>query len=41
LGKMDQEEETRIKILAELDQFLTRKSDRAIFDLPDYPKTAL
>lgn len=37
LEKMDQQEETRIRILAELDQFLTKKSDRAIFDLSDNP----
>lgn len=34
LEKMDQQEETKIRILAELDQFLTRDSDRALFDLP-------
>lgn len=39
LDKMDQQEETRISILAELDQFLTRKSDRAIFGLPNNPTT--
>lgn len=34
LEKMDQQEEIRIKILADLDRFLTRNSDRALFDLP-------
>lgn len=38
LEKMDRQEETRVRILAELDQFLTRNSDRALFDLAD--KTA-
>lgn len=37
LEKMDQHEETRIRILAELDQFLTRNSDRALFNLSDLP----
>ena len=33
LKKMEQHEETRIMVLAELDKFLTRNSDRAIFGL--------
>lgn len=38
LAKMEQEEEIRIKILAELDQFLIRNSDRVLFDLPTRPQ---
>lgn len=34
LEKMNQQEEIRNQILAELDQFLTRNSDRALFGLP-------
>lgn len=37
LEKMDQQEETKVRMLAELDQFLTRKADRALFDLSDRP----
>jgi len=34
LEKMERQEETRIGVIAELDQFLTRNSDRALFNLP-------
>lgn len=37
LEKMNQQEETRIRMMEELDLFLKRNSDRALFDLPVSP----
>jgi hypothetical protein len=34
LDKMEKNEETKIKVLGQLDQYLTRTDDRALFNLP-------
>lgn len=37
MEKMEEREVTKMRILGELDKFLTRNSDRALFDLPALP----
>lgn len=37
MEKMEEREITKMRILGDLDKFLTRNSDRALFDLPALP----
>lgn len=40
LDRMAKNEETKNKVLGQLDQYLTRPDDRELFSLPPLPETA-
>jgi large subunit ribosomal protein L7/L12 len=41
LDKMEKNEETKTKVLSQLDQYLTRSDDRELFGLPQLPDSPL